>query len=130
MLTGRVEVAVEQRQQARDLVVDVAEAAGLRAVAVQRERLAGERLVHEIGDDPPVVELHARSVGVEDPGDPHLEPVHPGVRRRQRFGESLRFVVDRTLADRVDVAPVRLDLGMLERVAVDLAGGGEEEPGA
>src|SRR5206468_1921657 len=44
----------------------------------------------------------------------------------QRLGVALGLVVDGAGADGVDVAPVRLRLGVDERVAVHLAGRGEE----
>ena len=46
------------------------------------------------------------------------------------FGEALGLVVDAARADRVDVAPVALGLRVDQRVAVDLGGGGQEEPRA
>ena len=51
------------------------------------------------------------------------------VGHRHRLGEALGLVVHAARADRVDVAPVRLRLRVHLRVAVDLAGRGEEEPG-
>ena len=48
----------------------------------------------------------------------------------QTLGGALPFVVAGPLSDRVDVAPVGLGLRVLERVAVDLGGGGEQEAGA
>jgi hypothetical protein len=48
----------------------------------------------------------------------------------ERLGEALGLIVDAARADRVDVAPVRLRLGMDLWVAVDLAGRGEQEAGA
>jgi hypothetical protein len=59
----------------RDLVVDVAEAAGLAAVAVDRQRLAAQRLHDEVRHHAPVVDLHARPVGVEDAHDAHVDAV-------------------------------------------------------
>jgi hypothetical protein len=50
--------------------------------------------------------------------------------KRQALGGALPLVVAGALADGVDVAPVGLGLRVLERVAVDLGGGGEEEAGA
>ena len=43
------------------------------------------------------------------------------------FGGPLGFVIDAAWADRVDVAPIGFGLGMHQRVAVDLGGGGEQE---
>ena len=65
MLTGRCS-ASGQTQDAIDEIGDVAEAARLRAVAVDGERLAAQRLHHEVGDDAAVVGLETRAVGVED----------------------------------------------------------------
>ena len=50
------------------------------------------------------------------------------VGHRQRLGVALGLVVDAARADRVDVAPVVLGLGMDLGVAVDLRGRGEQEP--
>ena len=46
-----------------------------------------------------------------------------------RLGEALGFVVDAADADGIDVAPVVFALRMLLRVAVDLAGAGQQEAG-
>ena len=70
---------------------------------------------------------HPRPVGVEDPDDAGVEPLLAVVGHRQRLGVALRLVVDAARADRVDVAPVLLGLGMDLRVAVDLRGRGEQE---
>ena len=63
-------------------------------------------------------------------GQSQLEPVLAAVVEGQTLGRALAIVVAGALADRVDVAPVGLRLRVLERVAVDLGGGGEEEAGA
>src|SRR6266851_4934071 len=49
------------------------------------------------------------------------------IRHRKRLRRSLRLVVAAAGPDRVDVAPVRLRLGMDERIAVDLGGRSEQE---
>ncbi len=51
------------------------------------------------------------------------------VGHRHRLGESLGLVVDPTRPHRVHVAPVVLGLGMDLGIAVDLAGGRQEEAG-
>ena len=106
----------------------VAERAGLTAVAVDGERLAQKRLLHELGHDAPVVEAHPGAVGVEEPNDARLHPVEAAVRHRHRLGEPLGLVVHRAGADRVDVAPVGLRLGVDGGIAIDLARRGHEEP--
>ncbi len=130
MLVGSTRSDMQQPVDAVDQVVDVAEGAGLRAVAEDRHRLAGERLRHEGGHHPAVAQAHARPVGVEDAHDPGLEPVVAVVGHHHRLGEPLRFVVDPARADRVDVAPVGFRLRVHQRVAVDLGGRGEQDAGA
>jgi hypothetical protein len=123
-------VAVEQSQDAAHLVVDVAEAAGLGAVAVDGDGLAVDRLHQEVRHHPPVVRSHLGPVGVEDANDPHVDAVEPVVGHGDGLGEALGLVVHAAGPDRVHVAPVGLDLGVDLGVAVDLAGGGEQEAGA
>ena len=116
-----------QRDDARDEVVDVAEAARLRAVAEDRDRPVGERLAQEGRDGAPVVRAHPRAVGVEDPHDRRVDALLAVVGHRQRLGVALGLVVDAARADRVDVAPVGLGLRVDLRVAVDLAGREDQE---
>ena len=73
---------------ARDHVVDIAEGAGLPAVAVDRQRLAAQRLGDEVGDDPAVLLVHPRPVGVEDPGD--LDRARRGCGGSRRTGSRRR----------------------------------------
>ena len=113
--------------EAADQVVDVAEGAGLRAVAEDGQRLVLERLADEGRDRAPVVGAHARAVGVEDPGDAGVHALLAVVGHHERLGVALRLVVDAAGADRVHVAPVGLRLRVHLRVAVDLARRGDEE---
>ena len=115
--------------EAADRVLDIAEAAGLGAVAEDGERLALEGLPQEGRDGAAVVRAHARPVRVEDPGDAGVEALLALICHRQRLGVALRLVVDPARADRVHVAPVGLGLGMDLRVAVHLARRGEQEAG-
>ena len=128
MFTGSLDVGVEQRRDAAHLVVDVAERPGLAPGAVHRQRFAVERLHEEVRHDPTVGRSQPRPVRVEDANDRGRQTVEPLVRHRQRLGEPLRFVVDRTRAGGIDVAVVRLGLRVHVRIAVDLAGRRDEEP--
>ena len=130
MLTGRWTSDSAIAMKPRDQVVDVAEAARLAAVAEDGQRLVLERLAQEGRDRAAVVRAHPRAVGVEDPHDAGVDALLAVVGHRQRLGVALRLVVDAARADRVDVAPVGLRLGVDLRVAVDLGGGGEQEAGA
>ena len=116
------------RTIAVDQVVDVAERAGLAAVAVDRDRLAAQRLDDEVADHPAVVGVHPRAVGVEDPHHLDAEVVLAVVVEEQRLRAALALVVAAADPDRVDVAPVVLGLRVDLRVAVHLAGRGLQDP--
>ena len=105
----------------------IAEAARLLAVAVDGQRLAAQGLADEVGHDAAVVQAHARAIGVEDAHDARLHAVRAVVGHGHGLGKALGLVVDAARADRVDVAPVAFLLRMHHRVAVDLAGAGEQE---
>ena len=118
-----------EAQDAVDEVGDVAEAAGLQAVAVDGEGLAAQRLHHEVGDDAAVVGLQARAVGVEDADQVGVDAVVAMPGGDGGLGEALGLVVDGARADGVDAAPVGFDLGMDLGVAVALGGRGVQEAG-
>src|SRR5580704_75113 len=109
--------------EAVDFVADIAEAAGLAAVAVDGEVLAAESLLHEIRYYAAIIQLQARTVGVEDADDARIYFVIAVIGHGHGFGEALGFVVDRTRADGIDVAPVSFFLGMLEGISVALGSG-------
>ena len=90
--------------------------------------LAGQGLGHEGRHGSAVVHTHPRTVGVEDARDPDVDAVGAVVGERQCLGVALGLVVDTAGADRVDVTPVGLGLGMHLRVAVHLGGRGQQEP--
>src|SRR5918995_6940336 len=71
--------------EAVDHVVDVAEAARVRTVAEDRQRLVLERLAPERGGGAAVVGPHARAIGVEDSGDGGVHALLAVVRHRHRF---------------------------------------------
>ena len=81
----------------------------------------------KVGTARPSLRPHPRAVGVEDPDDAGVHALLAQVGHRQRLGVALGLVVDAARADRVDVAPVGLGLGVDQRVAVDLGGRGEQE---
>ncbi len=110
-------------------VVDVTKTSGLGAVAEDSEGAAVEGLREEGGDYAAVVEFHAGAVGIEDSGDVGTEAEFAMVGHGDGFSKTFRFVVATSGADWVYVAPVGFFLRVFERVAVALAGGGEEETG-
>ena len=102
--TGESAGLVINANEPLDQVVDVTERAGLTAVAVDRDRLALQRLHDEIRDDTAVVGMHARAIGIEDPGDFDFEFVLAAIIEEQRFGAALALIVAGARADRIDVA--------------------------
>jgi hypothetical protein len=84
----------------------------------------------EGGDHAAVFEAHAGPVRVEDARDAGLDASVPVVRHHERLGVPLGLVVHTPRADRVDVAPIRLDLGVHRWIAVDLGCRRHQEAGA
>jgi len=121
-------VRLHHRQEAADEVVDVTQRPGLGAVAVDRERAVLQRLDAEVRDQTTVLAIGAGTVRVEDPRDPSVHAVHPNVAHDEALAEALRLVVAGPRANRIDIAPVRLRLGMDERIAVHLGRRREQEP--
>jgi len=103
-----------------DEVGHVAETSRLRAVAVNGQRIAAQRLHHQVRNHAAVVSLQPRPVGVEDSHQVRVQVVIAPVRRYRRLGEALRFVIHRTRTDRIHTAPVALHLRMHLWVAVAL----------
>src|SRR5215469_7890687 len=58
-----------------DQVTHVTETASLRSIAINGERLSAQGLIEEGGNHAPVIQLHARPVGIEDPDDVGRHPV-------------------------------------------------------
>ena len=119
-------VGLRQAVNPFNQIGDVAEAAGLLAIAVDGDGLAGECLMDEIGEGAAVVEAHARAVGIEDADDVRIDGVGAVVGHGHGLGEALGFVVHAARADGVDVAPVGFGLRVDFRVAVTFGGGGEQ----
>ena len=107
--------AVAGRHQADepiDQVVDVAERAGLAAVAVQRDVLAAQRLDDEVRHHAAIVRMHPRPVGVEDARHLDARLVLAEIVEEQRLGAALALIVAGARAQRIDVAAVVLGLRM------------------
>mmetsp|Transcript_6000 Transcript_6000/g.24330 ORF Transcript_6000/g.24330 Transcript_6000/m.24330 type:complete len:390 (+) Transcript_6000:49-1218(+) len=120
-------LGVHQRHQAFHQVGDVLERPSLGPVAVDGHGCALDGLLHEVAHHAAVVQRHARTVRVEDARDANLQPVFSVVVKRERLRAPLAFVVARSFADGVDVAPVLLGLRVLKRVAVHLGSAGQQE---
>ena len=82
-----------QPHQAIDEVVDVAERARLGAVAVDRNIASEQRLDDEVRNDPAVMRMHARPIGIEDARDLDAQFVLPPIVEEQRFRAALAFIV-------------------------------------
>src|SRR5439155_9275505 len=135
-LTGIAEVDRQvlagfgQQDEPANEVVHVAEAARLAAVAEHSQWLALDGLSDKRRNRTPVARPHPWTVGIEDSCDRGIDALLCVVGHRHRLGVALGLVVDTARPDRVDVAPVRLRLGVHLRVAVDLTRGSEQKTGA
>ena len=123
---GEVVRRVHHLEQTVDQIVNVAERSRLRAVAVDRDVLADDRLADEVAHDAPIKRVHARAVGVEDSHDANVDVVLPAVIEHERLGSALALVVTGAGADGVDVAAIRLRLRVDGRIAVHFTRGGVE----
>src|SRR4051794_9885245 len=83
-------VGLNEREQRAHGVVHVHEAAALRPVAVDREVVAGQRLLDEARQDHSVLARLARPDGVEEPDDNVLGAVVLVVAEREDLAEGLR----------------------------------------
>ena len=72
--------------------------------------------------------MHAGAIGIEDAGHLDLQLMLPVVIKEEGLGTALALVVAGPRPDRVHVSPVGLHLGMDARIAVDLGGGGLQNP--
>ena len=86
-------VGVHQPGERADRVLHVAEAARLRAVAVDLERVACKRRLNEAGNDHAVLPALARPDRVEEAHDHAVEPALLVVGERQELVERLRLRV-------------------------------------
>lgn len=111
---------VHHPHQALDHVVDVAEGAGLGAVAVDGDGVVPKGLEDEAADHPAVRRVHVRAVGVEDAHHPNIHAVLAVVVEEQGLGATFGFIITGSATDGIDVAPVGFRLGMDLRIAVYL----------
>src|SRR5205807_4272830 len=81
-----------QREEPLDQVVDIAEGAGLAAVAIEGDWRALQGLDDEVGDDAAVIGVHARAVGVEDADDADAQIVLAVIVEEQSLGAALALV--------------------------------------
>ena len=122
-----MKIAHRQFENSINQIGDVTKRARLQAIAKHRERFSAQRLPNKGRDNAPVVQTHARAVGVKDAHDLSVNLMVAMIRHCHRFGETLRFIINPTRPDRVDVAPVIFLLRMDQRVAVTFRSGGQNE---
>ena len=96
---------VDQGYHSRDDVADVGEAAGLRAVAEDGDRLARQRLPHERRDHHPVLARLPRAHRVEQPDDDHRQLALLPVGQRQELVDHLAAGVGPPVLSRSGRAP-------------------------
>ncbi|MPM00811.1 hypothetical protein SDC9_47043 [bioreactor metagenome] len=111
---------LHQHLQRVDHIRDIAERPRLQAVAIDRQRLATDRLHDEVRHHAPVLRVHPRTVGIENPGDADVHPLRAMGFVEQRLGSTLALVIAGARANGVDVAAVALGLRAAVGIAIDL----------
>jgi len=119
---GEVPGAVHEGDKALHHVIHVAEAAGLGAVAEDRQGHISQRLDDKIADDPAVIDIHIGAIGIENPGHLDLNLVLPVIIEAEGLGAALAFVIAGSQADGINVSPIGFRLWMDLGVAIDFAG--------
>ena len=119
-------VRLGKAHESIDFIAHVTEAASLIAVPIDGEIFATQCLLHKIRDNAAVIQLHSRTVGVEDADNVCVDLVIPAISHGYGFGETLRFVVHRPRTNRIHIAPVSFLLWMLERISVTFGRGRDE----
>ena len=102
-----------------DQVLAVAEAAGLRSIAVDGDVFALEGLDDEVADDPSVIRMHVRPVGVENTDDFYPETALSVIGGEKGFCGPFPLIIAGSLSDGIHIAPVFLDLRMNVGISVD-----------
>ena len=119
---------IHQANHSLHKVIHKAEGTGLRTIAVQGQRLSLERLNNEVADHTAIIRKHPRAVGVENPHHTDFHVVHPLIVKTQGFSDALALVVTTADSNGVHATAIALRLWMHFRIAIDLAGAGEEQP--
>lgn len=112
-----------QAHQALDQVRDEAERPRLRPLAIDGDRFAPKRLHDEVRYHPAILRMHARTIGIEYPGDLDAQLMLAVIVKEQRLCAALAFIIARPEADRIDIAPVVFGLRVNNRIAVDFRRG-------
>ena len=124
-----VEIAHRESENSVDEIRHITERAGLRAVAKNAQRLTAQSLPDKCRHDAAVAQTHPRAISVEDSHDPGVYAMVAVICHRDCFRESFRLVVNAARPDRVHIAPIIFLLRMLERIAIHLRCGSENECG-
>lgn len=126
--TGEFGARVHHPQEAVDEIIDVAERASLLTVPVDGDRLTLQGLDDEVRDNPTIIGVHARPIGIEDPHDLNVEIMLAVIVEEQGLRAALAFIIARARSDGVNVPPVALWLRMDRWVAIDFGGRGLHDP--
>ena len=120
---------VHEADEAFDEVVDIAEGAGLGAIAIDGNVFPFEGLDDEVGNDATVVGQHSGAIGVEDANHANIDVVLTMVIEKERFSAAFAFVVAGADTDGINAAFVGLRLGVDFRIPINLGSGGLEDAG-
>src|SRR5260370_8376523 len=91
------------------------------AVAVNCDALVSQGLDDEVRHDTTVIGSHAWTVGIKNSCHLDAQVVLATIVEEQSFCTTLAFIVAGSQADRIDVAPIILRLGMNMRIPIYLS---------
>ena len=118
---------LHEAHESVDEIVNKAEGSGLGTLAVNSKIPTLEGLNDEVGDHSSIIGEHARTIGVENADHSDIDAILAVIVEEECLGSTLPLVIAGSEADGVDMAPVRLGLGMNIGIAVHLGGGGLED---
>ena len=125
----QVVIAQQQAVDTFHQIIDVAEGAGLGAIAKHGQSFAPDSLAEECRQHPAVVDAHTRAVSIENADDAGVHFVVVVIGHGDGFEEALGLIVHAAWANGVDIAPILFRLRMLEWIAVHFGGGGYQDSG-
>ena len=74
----------------------------------------------KVGDNSTILRVHSWPIGVEDPGNPDINPRPLVVSIGQGLCHPLALIIAGTWPNGVDIAPIGLRLGMHIRISIHL----------
>src|SRR3546814_351082 len=105
----------------------IAEGARLASIAIHSDRVPGQCLHHDVRHHPAIHGRKPRAISVENAGHTDSASRRAVIIESKRLRRSFAFIVAGARTGWIDIAEIILPLRMDLRIAINLAGGCEEE---